>query len=207
MESFSQSLRDESRRYTFVEEGLESEIKSNDNATKFLVKYENILFDSHIQITEPNMVRFWLVCSLIVNVLLILYFIFGLPDFMANPKYAFLAGMATVIGGGVVFMIVYQKWQEQYSLQIKVLHSNPRISFLYHEKEQSRVDEFLKELKNRQKAFLRKKYMKINEFISPEEHREIFLWLRQLDYITEDELHELMEDLNRRSLFGGRFQM
>ena len=77
------------------------------------------------------------------------------------------------------------------------------LSFYYRPKEQQEVDQFIQELQRRKVNFLRKTYMVVDKFTPVDQLKNQFLWLKSSQYISDEEIEWLMEELENRRLMNG----
>jgi hypothetical protein len=203
MNELKQNIRGESRSFVLAEGGVEVEIETEDSYSKFFLRYENLDSGEYLRSYGSAIEKPFLIISLVVNVLLVLMLVFGLPPIMANGPYAFIMGavsLAAVVG---IVAIVKVVWEDSLSKPYKYLNSSPKISFLYYEKEKKKVDEFIAEMRTAQRNYLRETYMKIHRYRDPDEQKDMFLWLHEQKFITESELEILMEEIKRRNIIDG----
>ncbi len=203
MKQLKQKRGSQSRQFLLHQEGIEVEIQSQDSYSKFILKYESIEAGEYVYSQQGNFEKVALVVSIFFNILFIVLYLFGLPPIMAQGPYAFVAGglsFVFLIGAVVFFKKLIDQNQTQY---FKEINSHPKVDFLYHDSDKQVVDEFIAEIYSRRYNYLRSKYMKIERFRSPEEHKELFLWLFDQKIITESELEVLMDEINKRNIIDG----
>ncbi len=62
---------------------------------------------------------------------------------------------------------------------------------------------FINELKAKQRDYIRKKYMEIDEYLPHESLRNNFIWLYESNYIDRQELQDLFDKLDKKVIIKG----
>jgi hypothetical protein len=189
----------EFKKYTITEEYLIVEIKSSSQYNKFDLDYEFITNKESIVRDEPTTYILGLCSSLILN-LLLLWIMFY--DKLSNWNIG-TGGLSGITGGIIAGVSVLSSKEFKYrKLKILDLTNNSGIYFYYNkEKQRQEVDQFIIDLKEAKRNYIRKKYFLLDELLSLEELEYQFKWLYRDKYISKSEYDFMMEELQARKLF------
>jgi hypothetical protein len=187
----------ETRRYMISEDGLETEITTKGQSQAFTIRFEDIEFNEMVVSKKPGLVEVGLFISVLVNLLLIVFFLY--EKIPAVDETA-LSGMAIgIISGLSVWSVRVFRGEKE-----KILKGPQNLFFFYGRKDKDNVDQFINDLKSFQRKFMRKKYMKIDDLIPEENQQQTFYWLYNRNFITRTELEVLFEELDNRKIIRGR---
>lgn len=75
------------------------------------------------------------------------------------------------------------------------------LSFFRNKPDEKTVDQFVDELIERTKQFLRNKYARIDKDLNKDVQIGNFNWLKNIEVITNEEFEELKEEANRQELY------
>jgi len=186
------------RKFTIREDGLYLEVKTNEGFTARLIKFEEIGFDEIITKYQPGPYAIGFFLSVFFNLLFLLIF---LIDFA--KKFNLSSGVSSGLTRGIIVCLsiggrTIFKFEKQ-----KILKGEISIVFDYFTKKQEQVDQFINELKEKQRNYIRGKYMEIDEYLPQESQRNNFIWLYESNYIDRQELQELLDRLDKKVIIKG----
>jgi len=189
MEQLIQKRGGDFRQYHFGYDGLKISTYIQETYQTYTYKYEDIEFTEIITIQKPSLHSIILFFSVLLNISLLLI--------IAAPYISSLAGSIHVIWIPVVaatvamtlwgFFLFKRRFEKMLSGPINVV-------FYYDKNDRQIVDEFSESLRNKQRQFLRNKYMRIDQYIPVDQQQQKFSWLYNRDLITRSELEILMEE-------------
>jgi predicted ABC-type exoprotein transport system permease subunit len=180
------------RKYTFGDDGLKAEILLQGNYDLLYIKYEDIGFNETITRKSPSTYQILLLISLIFNFILFFSILtLILDNTSAKQVILLLSGIPLV-----VLAIFLTKTLLQSGIE-KHIAGEAKIDFSYEKNERLKVDAFIASLKTHQKDFIRRKYMRIDQFIPFEQQSKVFLWLFNRSFITRSELEILLEETEK----------
>ncbi len=189
MEQLIQNRGSDFRRYHFGYDGLKISTYIKETYQTYTYKYEDIEFAEIVTIQKPAIHSIILFFSVLLNLSLLL--------FIAAPYILSLSGIKHVICIPVIAataaMSVWGYFLFRKRLE-KMLTGPINIVFFYDRNDRRIVDEFLESLKYKQKDFLRKKYMRIDQYIPVDQQQQRFSWMYERDFISRGELEILMEE-------------
>ena len=185
----------EYRTFEIVSDGVKVEYKTEDSYSSQLVNFEDIGFDEVIVNYKPTPLFYLLFISVFFNIILLLI------NFQRDYKIDPSAVMAVILP----LFIIGSYWiKKRYKFKkIKFLKGKINIAFFYYKKNYFEVDNFIKEIKNAKREFIRTKYMKIDDTAHIEFQKSRFSWLLNEKYINEEEYQELLTVLNKRTIIKG----
>ena len=186
------------RKYTIKENGLYFEVKTNEGFTARLIKFEEIGFDEIITKYQPGPYAVGLFLSVFFNILCLMIFLIDFAE-----KYNLSSGVSSGLTGGIVVLLsIWGKTIFKFEKQ-KILNGGVSIVFDYFKKKQEQVDQFINLLKVKQRAYIRAKYMQIDDYLPQENQKSTFLWLYDANYIDRQELQELLNRLDKKVIIKG----
>lgn len=192
MKELVQKKRRDFRKYTLDADGLKAEISIRGNYQLFNFKYEDIGFNESIIRKSPSLTNVLLLVSLILNIFfLIAFFALVLPAGAVNMVILIISGLVTV-----ALSIFLGKYLLGSGIE-KIIEGDAKISFNYEKKEGQKVDAFINALKNKQREYMRRKYMRIDHLIPADHQIKVFLWLYNLKFITRSEYELLLEETEK----------
>jgi len=186
------------RKYTIKEDGLYLEVKTEEGFTARLIKFEDIGFEEIITKYTPSPYAVGFFLSLFFNLLVVIIYLIDL-----SKKYSFGSGINSGLSGGIIVLLaIWGKTIFKFEKQ-KIIKGEVSIVFDYFKKKQAEVDQFIQELKIKQREYIRNKYMQLDEFKSAEIQRNILIWLYESEYISRHELQELLDKLDKKVVIKG----
>jgi hypothetical protein len=189
MEQLIQKRGGDFRRYHFGYDGLKISTYIQETYQTYTYKYEDIEFAEIVTIQKPAMHSIILFFSVLLNFLLLL--------FIAAPYIVSLTGSKYVLWIPVIAATVpmtlwgFFLFRKRFE---KMLTGPINVAFYYGRNDRLIVDEFVASLKYKQKDFLRKKYMRIDQYIPVDQQQQRFSWMYERDFISRGELEILMEE-------------
>jgi hypothetical protein len=189
MEQLIQKRGGDFRRYHFGYDGLKISTYTMETYQTYTYKYEDIEFAEIVTIQKPAIHRIILFFSVLLNFLLLLFLAAPYIVALSGSKYVLWIPVivATVAMSMWAFLIFRKKFEKMLTGPINVV-------FYYDRNDRRIVDEFVESLKNKQRDFLRKKYMRIDQYIPVDQQQQRFSWMYDRDFITRSELEILMEE-------------
>jgi hypothetical protein len=189
MEQLIQKRGGDFRRYHFGYDGLKISTYTMETYQTYTYKYEDIEFTEIVTIQKPAIHRIILFFSVLLNFLLLLFLAAPYIVALSGSKYVLWIPViaATVAMSMWAFLIFRKKFEKMLTGPINVV-------FYYDRNDRRIVDEFVESLKNKQRDFLRKKYMRIDQYIPVDQQQQRFSWMYDRDFITRSELEILMEE-------------
>lgn len=195
MEQLIQKRDGDFLRYNFGYDGLKVSTYIRELYQTYMYRYEDIEFGEIITERKPSMISVLLYVSVMLNFTLILIITSGFLISLAGSALILLVpGLPlttmAILWGKTLFKKKYEK----------SLAGPMKITFFYNKKERHDVDEFIHELKKKQKQMMRKKYMRIDAYIPADEQEKRFCWLYDHEFITKSELEVLIEEIENLKL-------
>jgi hypothetical protein len=194
MTELKQKQWPEFRNYTLEAGGLRLESKQDNQFINTLIDFEQIGSKEMIVNQKANPYGYIAFISVFINILFLIYV---LADQLQDSGV--LGGISAGFVAGLSF---WAKFLFRFTKN-KVIQGPVSVSFYYRPKEQEQVDNFIYELQQKKIAFLRQKYMSIDKYTPVEQLKNQFLWLRSSQYINDEEIEWLMEELENRRLMNG----
>ena len=194
MNTLRQKQWPEFKNFTIEQSGLRLETRQDDQFINTIIDFDQIGKKEVIVNQKANPYGVIAFVSIFINVIILLGFVVEHVD---------NSGILSGISGGLI--VGFGFWARQlfkFSKQ-KYIEGPYSISFFYNKKEREKVDEFIKELQSRKVTFLRDKVMKVDKYTPTDQLKSRFIWLRQNDYINDNELDILIEQLDNRKLIDG----
>jgi hypothetical protein len=189
MEQLIQKRGGDFRRYHFGYDGLKISTYTMETYQTYTYKYEDIEFTEIVTIQKPAIHRIILFFSVLLNFLLLLFLAAPYIVALSGSKYVLWIPViaATVAMSMWAFLLFRKKFEKMLTGPINVV-------FYYDRNDRRIVDEFVESLKYKQRDFLRKKYMRIDQYIPVDQQQQRFSWMYDRDFITRSELEILMEE-------------
>lgn len=184
----------EFKNFSIEQNGLRLETRQDDQFINTLIEFDQIGNKEIIINQKANPYGVIAFISVFLNI------IFALGIVVEKIEDS---GILSGISGGLI--VGFSLWARQlfkFSKQ-KIIQGQYSIPFFYDKKERERVDSFIQELQSRKVNFIRDKYMKIDRYTPTDQLKSRFIWLRQNDYINDNDLEALMEKLEHRKLIDG----
>ncbi len=119
-------------------------------------------------------------------------------------NYEVNIGLTSGLTAGIT--VAYSTWGYQlFKFERHKYLQGPEVAlpFYYFNKEQNKVDNFIKEIKEEKKRYFREKFMNIDKNSDLEALPFTFKRLLDQDYIAEQEYNELIEYIAQRKLIDG----
>jgi len=189
MEQLIQKRGGDFRRYHFGYDGLKIATYIQETYQTYTYKYEDIEFAEIITIQKPTVHIIILFFSVMLNFLLLLFI--TAPYIVSLTGSIYVLWIPVILATGAMslwgFFIFRKKFEKMLAGPINVV-------FYYDRNDRQIVDEFVESLRNKQRHFLRKKYMRIDQYIPVDQQQLKFSWMYHRDFITRSELEILMEE-------------
>jgi hypothetical protein len=180
------------RKYAFGENGLNAETLVLGSYQSTNIKYEDIGFNETITKKSPSIYKILLVISLFINLFLIFSIIaMSIRDISPIPAILIFSGIILVV---LSTFLAKSLWSSNIEKQI---NGPVKIEFYYEKSERQKVDAFIASLNKKQRDYIRKKYMRIDQLIPAEQQSKVFLWLFKSNFITRSELEVLLEETEK----------
>lgn len=158
------------RIFHIEEAGIRVEIKNQNNYSSRLVPFEQIGIEEVITRHSPDPYAIGLFISSFLNILVIVIFMIEEYKVDTNITGGLTAGIA----------VAYSTWAYQLFKFEKLKYlQGPEVAlpFYYFKKEQCKVDEFIKEVKEEKRRYFREKFMKIDKNSDLDSLPFTFKWL------------------------------
>lgn len=183
----------EFKKYTITEDFLEVEFKEQGEYHKFNLSFDNIDFQEHTMRDSPSGEAIGFFISFFVNIfLLIILFADKLKQWNVLQHIS-----AAILPIATIWSVNTFKQRK-----LKYLKGYSNIAFYYSsEKQRQEVDQFIIDLKEAKRNYIRKKYFLLDELLSLEELEQQFKWLYRDKYISKSEYDFMMEELQAKRLF------
>ncbi len=183
----------EFKKYTINSEFLEVEIKSFTEYHKFNIKYEDIGFETYTTELKLSSGIVYLCVSILINIVLIIC----LLD-IKYPKSDFVR----VSSFCLFFLLIALNFYFYKDRSRKIIQGKYNIDFYYDTKQRCQeVDQFIADMKEAKRNYIRNKYFLLDELLSLEELEYQFKWLYRDKYISKSEYDLMMEELQAKRLF------
>jgi predicted membrane metal-binding protein len=192
MQSLVQKRGRDYRKFDPHENGLTVESCIGGRIDFFIHKYEDLEFDEVVTIRKPSLHKILLLLSVFLNLILLLAIMAPLIIKLSENSYILIIPAISIL----TFIFLWGTYIFKYRFE-KSLSGSMKIIFFYHMKQRQQVDSFITLLKKKQRDYMRKKYMRLDEFSSPDQQERVFMWLYNRNFITRSELELLMEETTR----------
>ena len=195
MNTLHQKKGNDFRKYDILADGLQVETSIEGEYQTYKMRFEEIGFEDVVYSRKPSPITILLFISLLLNAVGLLVLLvrwlskLGLEGGLIS---GITAALTVIILG--LFNRLFQQQTE------KVIEGTRSITFFYGNKEVQEVNDFITELKVKQKAYIRKKYMRIDHLLPVDQQEDTFYWLYEGDFISRTELEILMEELDNRRI-------
>lgn len=194
----TQKIRKDKRSFEIVEDGVLVDIQNLNNIQKYKVNFDEIRKDEYINIKRPDPIVILFIFSAVFNAI---FFSIIVTEY---AQISFENSRWTVFGIFSVLIMVLIGFKEQYQkVYLKSLESNKPLNFIYTKKTTKEVDEFIYQIKAKQKEYLRKKYFKVDPIIPFETQKNRILWLYETELISAIEYEQIMTELENNRLIKG----
>lgn len=195
MNTLHQKKGNDFRKYDILNDGLQVETNIEGEYQAYKMRFEEIGFEDVVYSQKPSPVRVLLFISLLLNAIGVTILIVNWLNKLkldGGLISGFTAAFTVILLG--LFNRLFQKRTE------KVIEGTRSITFFYTQKEVEAVNAFINTLKANQKAYIRKKYMRIDHLLPLDQQEDTFYWLYEGDFISRTELEILMEELDNRRI-------
>ncbi len=192
MVAIHQKKGQEVRDYKITENGLEAVIRSKGQSQSYNINFEDIEFNEVAVKSHVNTVEIGLFISVFVNLFLILFLFYTYLDITVISAIA----IGIVAGMGIWSVQLFKTKPE------KIFKGPQTLFFFYGSREKPEVNQFLTELQSAQRIYIRKKYMRIDDFIPWENQEQNFYWLYKRNFISRNEMELLVEELDNRKIIN-----
>ncbi len=198
MNILKQKIRKDKRRFEIVDDGVIVDINNLGSIQNYKVNFDEIRKDEFINIKSADTIVWLFVFSAIFNVIFLTIILteFGNISF-ENGKWIFLGLMSVII---IIFGTLKDHFQK---VNIKTLESNKPLNFIYTKKTSNEVDNFISQIKEKQKTFLKNLYFKVDPIIPFEVQKSRILWLYETEIISEKEYRNILSELERKKVIEG----
>ncbi|MHA7109514.1 hypothetical protein ACRTDU_05260 [Sunxiuqinia elliptica] len=198
MNSLYQKEKKELRSYKIEKDGLLIEWQIDGRFKSFIMPFEKIGFNKIITSKEINPFELGLFISVFFNLMLVLLL---LSDWLV--KLTNDAIITSTLGMGIsagltVWAIGLFKRKKELTLE-----GIEKLFFLYDKKHEDEVDKFIESLRSKQREYIRKRYMKIDDLNNKENQEYTFRWLFESEFISRDELELMLNELENRKIIKG----
>lgn len=192
MKELVQKKGREFRKYAFGDNGLKAETLVLGSYQSSIIKYEDIGFNESITKNSPSIYKILLVISLFINLILVLSILaISLREISPQPVILIFSGIILVVLSTFLAKALMSSSIE------KQITGPAKIDFNFDKRERQKVDAFIASLKIKQRDYMRKKYMRIDQLIPAEQQSRVFLWLFKGNFITRSELEVLLEETEK----------
>lgn len=191
MKELVQKKGREFRKYAFGENGLNAETLVLGTYQSNNIKYEDIGFNETITKKSPSFYKILLVVSLFINLILIISILALIVGQISAKPILIFSGIILVV---LSTFLAKSLWSSNIEKQI---NGPVKIEFYYEKSERQKVDAFIASLNKKQRDYIRKKYMRIDQLIPAEQQSKVFLWLFKSNFITRSELEVLLEETEK----------
>ncbi|MEN0048675.1 MAG: hypothetical protein AAF806_16555 [Bacteroidota bacterium] len=189
-----QTFRGNFKKYEITEKGLALESKNSNDYIAYTIEYEDLGFDEIVRKFVPSRFEYAIFFSIFLNLVLIGVLLYPYIT-LKWLQFIFVAISACVFFLWAKNLFKFRK--------IKILEGDQNISFFYFEEQQEEVDEFIGNLKEYRRKYLRGKYMKYDELDDEDVQKSVYTWLYKEKIITREEYKDLTDEINNGRIIGG----
>lgn len=191
MELTQKHLSDK-RVFSIEKKGIRIKLYRDGNFIEELYKWDGIGFDETIEGYQPTKYQSLFFCSLLINLL-----VFLIPfTFDGNDKI-----IGLIIGIFTAITIILSKFFFTKKYEKSISGSYITIRFLYFEKKQKEVDEFILKIKTERNSFFKEKYLHKKSYENFEDYLSRLDWLLEEEIISENEFNNL-KNKDKYSIIG-----
>mgnify|MGYP006377945705 FL=1 len=196
MISYKQKKWNHFRNFELLDEGVKYEYKVEEGYFSQTLKFETIGFDEQISDKKPSSVKVGLVLSILFNIILF-FLAFGnkFIDMDSPMSPTILLILA------IVPLIIFKSSLQREHLKFIVGQQN--LCFWYDKKYQADVDNFIAEIKDAKRKYMRKKYLVLNDYDEASAFKHRLNWLLVEKFIDESEHKEWLQKLENRKIIRG----
>lgn len=191
MKELVQKKGREFRKYALGDNGLNAETLVQGSYQSTIIKYEDIGFNETITKKSPSIYKILLVVSLFINLILIFLVLAMATGEISSKPILIFSGIALFVSSTIMIKSLFTSSIEKH------LTGTAKIEFDYEKRERQKVDAFIASLNIKQRDYMRKKYMRIDQLIPAEQQSRVFLWLFNQNFITRSELEVLLEETEK----------
>lgn len=196
MKTYKQKKFNHFRNFEILAEGVKLEYKIEEGYFSQTLKFETIGFDEQINDKKPSPVKIGLVLSLFFNFILFLL-VFGNKFIDMNAPIS--PTILLIIA--IVPVVIFKSSFKREHLKFIIGHKN--LCFWYDKKYQTDVDNFIAEIINSKRDYMRNKYLVLNDYEDAFVFKNNLNWLRTETLINEDEYNEWLKKLEDRKIIRG----
>lgn len=198
MNSLYQKERKELRSYKIKKDGLLIEWQIDGRFKSFIMPFEKIGFNKIITSKEINPFELGLFISVFFNLMLVLLLLSDWLVKLTNDEIITSTLGIGISAGLTVWAIGLFKRKKELTLE-----GIEKLFFLYDKKHEDEVDKFVESLRSKQREYIRKRYMKIDDLNNKENQEYTFRWLFESEFISRDELELMLNELENRKIIKG----
>ncbi|TDN99799.1 hypothetical protein [Sunxiuqinia elliptica] len=198
MNSLYQKERKELRSYKIKKNGLLIEWQIDGRFKSFIMPFEKIGFNKIITSKEINPFELGLFISVFFNLMLVLLLLSDWLVKLTNDEIITSTLGIGISAGLTVWAIGLFKRKKELTLE-----GIEKLFFLYDKKHEDEVDKFVESLRSKQREYIRKRYMKIDDLNNKENQEYTFRWLFESEFISRDELELMLNELENRKIIKG----
>ncbi|SFF51280.1 hypothetical protein [Sunxiuqinia elliptica] len=198
MNSLYQKERKELRSYKIKKDGLLIEWQIDGRFKSFIMPFEKIGFNKIITSKEINPFELGLFISVFFNLMLVLLLLSDWLVKLTNDEIITSTLGMGISAGLTVWAIGLFKRKKELTLE-----GIEKLFFLYDKKHEDEVDKFVESLRSKQREYIRKRYMKIDDLNNKENQEYTFRWLFESEFISRDELELMLNELENRKIIKG----
>ena len=160
--------------------------------------FEKIGFNKIITSKEINPFELGLFISVFFNLMLVLLLLSDWLVKLTNDEIITSTLGIGISAGLTVWAIGLFKRKKELTLE-----GIEKLFFLYDKKHEDEVDKFVESLRSKQREYIRKRYMKIDDLNNKENQEYTFRWLFESEFISRDELELMLNELENRKIIKG----
>ncbi len=196
MKTYKQKKWNQFRNFEILDEGVKYEYKIEEGYYAQTLKFETIGFDEQISDKKPSPVMLGLVLSIIFNIILF-FLAYGNKFIDMNAPMSPSAFLIIAIVPLIIFKTSLKRQH------LKFIVGNKNLCFWYDNKYKADVDNFIAEIKNAKRDYMRNKYLVLNDYVDTYVFKNTLNWLRSDKFIDDNEYNEWLKKLEDRKIIRG----
>ena len=181
--------KNQSQTFEILDDSVDVKLNTDKHQLSYKIPFEEIKKSSHTIHVKNDSKTGILYCSLLFNVILIL-FIFS-DEFQFKLIYVYYCLVPILCFFYLLSNEFNKGFDEKHIDAEKILY------FIITKKNKNEVDNFIYSIFEQQQYFFKNKYLKIDPIIPHYRQKERILWLYTNKYISESEYEVINEDLDK----------
>ena len=183
------------RKFRITRDALLVERKSIGRFDGYKLDWEDIAFDSVVQGRGFDLRQTFLLGSILLNVVFAFWVVWLLWAGIRGTWWFYVP--AVLAGFCFVYPIILLAREERH----KILYGDSNVTFYYRPEDEESVDAFIARMRVARDAYLRERFLKIDELLPLDDQVKLIQGLYLAKRISREDLAQVMEEVKMRRLF------